>query len=133
MRHPTVVLRLRPGDRKRLKEIGRGTMTARRWLRSQILRLLDLGRCVDAVADGLGTYPRVVRRVRDEYMARGLEAALEDHERPNRPKPRLDDAQRAKIVSIACSSPPEGQARWTLRLLAEEATRRRVAPKVSRD
>jgi hypothetical protein len=66
-------------------------------------------------------------------MAHGLKAALNDHERPNRPKPRLDDGQKAKIVSIACSSPPEGQARWTLTLLAEEAMRRAVAPKVTKD
>jgi hypothetical protein len=133
MRHPDVVLKLKRGDRKRLKVAKRGEMTARRWLRLQIVELLARGRRVQAVADGLGTYPRVVRRVRDEYMAHGLDAALNDHVRPNRPKPRLDDGQKAKIVSIACSAPPEGQARWTLSLLAEEAIRRGIAPKVTRD
>src|SRR6476659_468151 len=110
MRHPEVVLKLKPKDRKELKLLKRGQMTARKWLRMQVLELLGSGRHVQAVADGLGTYPRVVRRVRDQYMAHGLEAALSDHERPNRPQPRLDDGQKAKIVSIACSSPPEGQA-----------------------
>jgi hypothetical protein len=133
MRHPDVVLKLKPADRKQLKALKRGEMTARRWLRLQIVELLDQGRRVQSVADGLGTYPRVVRRVRDEYMAHGLKAALNDRERPNRPKPRLDDGQKAKIVSIACSSPPEGQARWTLTLLAEEAMRRAIAPKVTKD
>lgn len=133
MRHPNVVLKLKPVDKKQLKVLKRGEMTSRRWLRIQILELLSRGRRVQAVADGLGTYPRVVRRVRDEYTAHGLEAALNDRERPNRPKPRLDDAQKARIVSIACSSPPEGQARWTLKLLAEEAMRRGVAPKVTKD
>jgi putative transposase len=133
MRHPDLVLKLKPADRKRLKSLKRGEMTARRWLRLQVLELLAQGRRVQTVADGLGTFPRVVRRVRDEYMTHGLDAALNDRVRPNRPKPRLDDAQKAKIVSIACSSPPEGQARWTLRMLAEEAMRRGIAPKVTKD
>jgi len=107
-------------------------MTARKWLRMQVLELLARGRRVQAVADGLGTYARVVRRVRDQYMTYGLDAALNDRERPNRRKPRLDDAQKAKIVSIACSAPPIGQARWTLQLLAEEAMRRGIAPKVTK-
>ena len=133
MRPPDLVLKLKAADKRRLKALRRGKLTARRWLRLQVLELLGRGRHVQAVAEGLGTYPRVVRRVRDEYMARGLDAALNDHERPNRPKPRLDDAQRAKIVSIACSAPPEGQARWTLPLLAEEAMKRGIAPKVTKD
>jgi putative transposase len=133
MRHPDLVLKLKPADMKQLRDLKQGEMTARKWLRLQILELLGRGRRVQSVADGLGTYPRVVRRVRDEYMGHGLDAALNDHERPNRPQPRLDAAQRAKIVSIACSSPPEGQARWTLRMLAEEAVRRGIAPKVTKD
>jgi hypothetical protein len=133
MRHPDLVLKLKPADRKRLRALKRGEMTARKWLRLQILELLEQGRRVQAVADGLGTYPRVVRRVRDQYMTDGLDAALNDRARPNRPKPRLDDGQKAKIVSIACSSPPEGQSRWTLKMLAEEAEKRGIAPRVSKD
>jgi hypothetical protein len=132
MRHPDVVLKLKPADKKQLDVLGRGQMTGRKWLRLQILRLLGSGRLVQTVADGLGTYPRVVRRVRDQYMTLGLEAALNDRVRPNRRQARLDDGQKARIVSIACSAPPEGQARWTLQLLAEEAMRRGVAPKVSK-
>src|SRR6266566_10159895 len=105
MRHPEVVLKLRSGDRKRLNALEKGLMTNRTWLRLKIVRLLGHGRCVQDVADGLGTYPRVVRRVRDEYTNHGLEAWLHDHVRANHPKPRLDDGQRAKIVALACSSP----------------------------
>src|SRR5258706_16061965 len=118
MRHPDRVLKLKRGDKRRLTALRQGQMTGRKWLRMQILHLLGLGRRVQEVADGLGTYPRVVRRVRDEYMTGGLDAALNDRERPNRPQPHLDDGQKAKIVSIACSAPPEGRARWTLQLLA---------------
>jgi len=63
MRHPDIVLRLKAADKRRLKGLKQGEMTARKWLRMQILELLGRGRHVQAVADGLGTYPRVVRRV----------------------------------------------------------------------
>jgi transposase len=133
MRHPDVVLKLRPEDKRKLRTLKLVKTTNRKWLRLQILELLGRGRRVQDVADGLGTYPRVVRRVRNEYMEKGLEAALNDRVSPNRPKPKLDDGQKAKIVSIACSSPPSGQARWTLTRLAEEAMKRGIAPKVTKD
>jgi len=75
----------------------------------------------------------VIRRVRDGYIAGGISAAMEDKPKGNRLKRRLDDGHAAKIVSLACSAPPVGFARWTLALLAEEAVRRGIAPKVSRD
>ena len=54
---------------------------------------------------------------RDTCKAEGLAAALRDRPRPGRP-PRIDGTQRAKITALACSTPPTGRARWSLRLLA---------------
>ena len=132
MRPPDTTVKLTARDRKQLVALERAELTSRKWLRLKALQLLDKGRCVQDVAAGLGTYPRVIRRVRDEYGRGGLKAALNDRPRPNRRKEKLDDGQKAKIVSIACSSPPAGYARWTLELLAEEATRRGVAAKLTR-
>jgi putative transposase len=118
---------------KELRAIEAGLLSSRKWLRVRALLLLNKGRSVQEVADGLGTFPRVIRRVRDGYLAAGLAGALEDAPKGNRLKPRLDDGQAAQVVSLACSSPPPGAARWTLSLLAEEAVRRGIAPVVSRD
>jgi hypothetical protein len=118
---------------KQLRTIESGVLSSRKWLRVRALLLLHKGRTVQQVADGLGTFPRVIRRVRDGYEAFGLEGALEDLPKRNRLKPRLDDGQAAKVVSLACSTPPAGAARWTLSLLADEAVRRGIAPVVSRD
>jgi hypothetical protein len=118
---------------KELREIETGLLSSRKWLRVRALQLLSKGRSVQEVADGLGTFPRVIRRVRDGYLARGLAGALEDAPKSNRLKPRLDDGQAAQVVSLACSAPPAGAARWTLTLLAEEAVRRGIAPVASRD
>jgi hypothetical protein len=118
---------------KELRSLEAGRLSSRKWLRIRALLLLHKGRTVQQVAVGLGTFPRVIRRVRDGYVAGGIAGALEDKPKSNRLKPRLDDGQAAKIASLACSAPPVGFARWTLTLLAEEAERRGIAPKVSRD
>ncbi len=118
---------------KELRTLEDGKLSNRKWLRVRALRLLHKGRTVQQVADGLGTFPREIRRVRDGYISNGIAGALEDKPKGNRLKPRLDDGQAAKSVSLACSAPTVGFARWSLTLLAEEAVRRKIAPKVSRD
>jgi putative transposase len=130
---PRPLFKMTPASLKELRVIEGKPLSNRKWLRVRALRLLSKGRTVQEVAEGLGTFPRVVRRVRDGYLAGGLAGALEDAPKSNRLKARLDDGQAAKIVSLACSAPPAGAARWTLSLLAEEAVRRGIAPVVSRD
>jgi putative transposase len=61
-----------------------------------------------------------------------LEAALSDDPRPKPPR-LLDSAQEAAIVAMVCGPAPEGQARWTTQLIAEEAVRRGVVPKIGRE
>jgi hypothetical protein len=61
-----------------------------------------------------------VARVRKHYCEGGLEAAL-NRRPPNREyRRKLDGEQEAQLVALACSEPPEGQARWSLRLLADK-------------
>jgi hypothetical protein len=61
-----------------------------------------------------------VARVRKHYFEGGLEAAL-NRRPPNREyRRKLDGEQEAQLVALACSEPPEGQARWSLRLLADK-------------
>jgi hypothetical protein len=45
----------------------------------------------------------------------------------------LDDSQKQRIIAMVCSAPPEGRARWTVRLVAQEAVKRRLAPRVGRE
>jgi len=47
--------------------------------------------------------------------------------------PLLDAQQRQHIIALACSAPPAGRARWTVRLLAEEAVKRKLVPRVGRE
>jgi len=61
-----------------------------------------------------------VQRVRQRFVDDGLDVALHPRPRPRRRLPLVDGAAEAQLVTLACSQPPEGTARWTLRLLAEK-------------
>ena len=74
-----------------------------------------------------------VARVRQAYATAGLDAAL-NHKAPEREYVRkLDGAQEARLVALACSAPPAGRKRWSLRLLAEQVMAREIAETVSHE
>ena len=70
-------------------------------------------------------------RIRRQFVEQGLEAALA-RKRPDRVYARaLDGAAEAHLVALACTTPPTGRERWTLRLLADELVRLEVVEAVS--
>jgi transposase len=73
---------------------------------------------------------QTIFNVKRRYLQNELDAALFDKARSGRPI-RIDGAQRAKITALACSAPPEGHARWTLRLLADKAVELQLCTAVS--
>ena len=84
-----------------------------------------------AIAGALDVHPAAVQRVRRRFAEAGLAATLA-RKRPERAyERRLDGRQEAHLVALACSAPPEGRARWTLRLLAGELVRLEVVEAVS--
>ena len=76
---------------------------------------------------------RTVERVRKRCVEEGLSAALERRKQKNRRKRVLDGEGEARLVAIACSSPPEGRAGWTLRLLADRLVELEVVDEISRE
>jgi transposase len=98
----------------------RGAAPARTLSRARILDLLHRGRQPAEVAAALQVSRQTVYNVRRRYAGSGLQAALFDQPRSGRPV-EINGRQRAKITALACSTPPEGRARWTLRLLADKA------------
>src|SRR5688572_10678489 len=96
---------------------GRATLTARVWRRVRVLLLLDQGHGVRETAAAVGGYPREISRVGKRYLAGGLSRALTEDPRP-KPARKIDSVQEAAIVALVCGPPPEGRARWTVRLLA---------------
>ena len=84
------------------------------------------------IAEALGVGRRTVERVRQRFVEQGLEAALshKPQDRPSRQR-TLDGAAEARLIALACSQPPQGRARWTLKLLADRLVELEVFEAVS--
>lgn len=101
------------------KFLARTETKARKIRRARALLLLHQGETMSSIAKLLDySYPRLVA-LKKAYLETGL-ACLEEKPRSGRP-PHIDRAVRAKIAALAETSPPDGRARWSLRLLAEKA------------
>jgi transposase len=100
-----------------------GNAPARRQTRARILLLSDRSqgqqRTDQEVAEAVLCSSSTVFNTRHRYIAGGLPRALNDKGWPGA-KPKLTGEVEAKLTMLACSEPPAGQARWTLRLLAEQ-------------
>jgi putative transposase len=124
-------LELSEAERRKLQEVVRkGENKARVITRGRILLLSDEGRNDQQVADALQVGRATVERIRRRAVREGIEAALVDRPRPGS-QPKLNAKQEAQLVAIACSDPPPGQKRWTIRLLMEEVVRQKVVDSIS--
>ena len=74
----------------------------------------------ERIAEALDISRNTVWRVRAQFAAEGLDATLHKKKAADRQYRKLDGAQEARLVALACSGPPEGQARWTMKLLADK-------------
>jgi transposase len=124
-------------EREELKQlIAAGTAPARKLTHARILLKADQstegpGWVDEKVAEAVEVSQPTVARVRKQYFEEGLEAAL-NRRPPNREYQRkLDGEQEARLVALACSEPPQGQARWSLRLLADKLVELEIAEEVS--
>lgn len=116
------VVRLTAEERKSLTQLVRtGTRAAALRRRAHILLKADADGPAwtdGVIAERLETSPMTVSRVRRQFVAEGLDATLRRKRPTGRQYRKLDGRQEAVLVALACSSPPEGQARWTMKLLA---------------
>ena len=74
----------------------------------------------DEIADHLETSRNTVRRVRQQFATDGLDATLHRKKPTGRQYRKLDGKQEAQLIALACSTAPDGQARWTMKLLADK-------------
>jgi transposase len=96
------------------------------------LRQLHDGKPASDVAANVRLSSKAVREIGRRYEDQGLDRALYDRARPGA-VPLLNPAQRKRIIAMVCSDPPKGLARWTVRLIAEEAVKRKLVPGVGRE
>ena len=111
-------LQLAAADREHLQGlVKKSLVSVKVFKRATALLALDEGQSLQQAAAAVAANYNSVAAWRDRYKAEGLAAALADRPRSGRPA-RLDGQERARITALACSTPPAGRARWSLRLLA---------------
>ncbi|CAA9349405.1 MAG: Transposase [uncultured Gemmatimonadaceae bacterium] len=118
--------------------VGRGVAPARRLAHARILLKADQGEggaawSDAAIAGALEIHPATVARVRQQFVTEGLEAALARRAPRREYARKLDGEQEAHLVALTCGTPPEGHARWSLRLLADELVRLDVVDTISHE
>ena len=126
-----LILVLSGRDATTLHELlSRGRESVRVIKRARALELLSRGKSAPEAADAVGLDDETVRRVGRRYLDGGLDAAIRERPRPGQ-RPVLNQRQEAKLVALACWSPPLDRTRWTIALLRQELLRRRVCSAVS--
>lgn len=122
-------------DHQRVKLQGiirSGKHKARKITRCRILLLADgpNGKTDEEISDILGVCLATIFNVRRRYSQEGLERAIGEGTRSGQP-PKFKGRAAAKITAIACSTPPDGQARWSLRLLADRIVELKIVESIS--
>ena len=118
--------------------ISRGKADARKLAHARVLLQADASEggpdwTDTRIAEAVRVSVRTIERVRQRFVEEGLEAALLPKPSPRVYARKLDGEQEAKLVALACSGPPEGKKRWTLRLLAERMVELEVVPELSHE
>ena len=125
-------------ERRSLKElIAAGKAAAQKLAHARVLLKADAAPggpawADDRIADAVEVSTDTVARVRQRFVEDGLDAAL-DRKKATRPPvpPKFDGRAEARLVALACSSPPDGRKRWTMQLLADRLVELEVVDAVS--
>jgi hypothetical protein len=127
------IVELDGDERARLNAlISKGKVSAKTALKARILLKADQAEggpgWLDAqIVEALDTNLTMVMRTREKLVTEGLDAVLTRKRRETPPvAPIFDGEAQAKLTALACSAPPSGHARWTIRLLAEHVVERRI-------
>jgi hypothetical protein len=136
--HKKYIVRLSAEERRQLTElIRKGKAAASKIRHAHILLKADADgpAWTDAhIAERFSVSVPTVQGIRQRLVAQGVEAALNRNKqaRPSR-APLLDGAGEARLIALRCSAPPAGQARWPLRLLADEAVALDIVEAISHE
>ena len=133
MARPALRIKVSAKDQKELRKlVSSGVQQVRVVLRALTLLQLAKGVAAPGIATMIPLTPQAIRNVGRRYQQGGLGRALYEKPRPGAARV-LDDSQRQRLIAMVCSSPPSGRARWTVRLIAEEAVKRKLIPPVGRE
>jgi transposase len=132
------VVRLSEDERNQLNElIRKGKSSAQRLTKARILLKADVSEAGEGWSDSrimeaLETSATTVYRTRQQLVEEGFEAVLSRKQRARPPvAPIFDGEKEAQLIALACSQPPKGRARWTLRLLEDKVVELNIVDRAS--
>ena len=124
-------VRLEEGERKELTSyLRRGKSSSRSLTRARILLLADEGRSDEEISDVLKVSKSTASRIRKRYCEGGLDVALHEKSRSGAPT-KIDGRIEAQLTLLACSEPPDGRSKWTVRLLADKLVEMEAVDSIS--
>jgi transposase len=133
------IVRLTAEEQAHLSQMIRsGKTAARALLHARILLKVDSGPEApagsdEAISEALEVHATTVARVRQRFVEQGLEAALRPQPTTRRYEHKRDSPAEAHLIALACGPAPEGRAKWTLRLLADQLVERRHVTSISHE
>lgn len=124
-------VQLSESDKVRLEAMcKKGRAGARQIRRANILLLASEGKTDDEIAEQVRSCRATVANTRKKHYEGGIEKALGESTREGRPE-KLQGKEKAHLIALACSEPPDGRAVWTMRLLADKCIELRLVDVIS--
>lgn len=132
------IVRLTEVERQHLQElVSKGKAAAYKIKHANILLNIDVngqGWTDEQAAKTFGCHRNTVANLRQRLVEKGIDAAIERKQQKNLSRQRVCDGEaQAKLIALRCGEPPAGQARWTLRLLADKAVELEIVPAISHE
>ena len=133
MGRPALSFEVSAKDQKELKGLlNGGIQQVRVVLRALALLQLAKGMSAPHIAELVPLTPQAIRKIGHRYLDEGLDLALYERQRPGASE-LLNDQEKQRIIAMVCAQPPEGHARWTVRLVTEQAVKKKLVPRVGRE
>lgn len=131
------IVRLQVEERQQLHQlVNTGKRAAATILKAQVLLKADADGPAwsdPEIEEAFDVSLSTIHRVRQAFVEEGLEAALYRKKPTGRQYRKLDGAEEARLIAVACSKPPSGRSRWTLQLLADKLVELDVVDSISRE
>ena len=125
------IVHLNEQEREELRQyLRKGKSSARSLTRARILLLADDERDDEEIAETLKVSKSTIIRIRTRYCEGGLDSALHEKARSGAPS-KIDGRIEAELTLLACSDPPDGRSKWTVRLLADKLVEIEVVDSIS--
>jgi transposase len=133
MGRPPLKIDVAKKDQQELRTLLKGgVQQVRVVLRALALLQLAENASAPQIAKLIPLTAQAIRRLGHRYQQAGLAGALYEKHRPGAAEV-LEANQKQRIIAMVCSDPPAGRARWTVRLVAEEAVKRKLVPHIGRE